>query len=314
MAFRFDADFHLLDGSAEGPGEEGWVQREARLAGPGGAEERRLLLSTTLLPLRHESDPRTVMICEDLTEHKRLEAKLRRAERLSSLGQLSAGMAHEIRNPLAGIAMTAQVLESRLAGNSDAGPFLARIQQETQRLEKIVSSLLDMSRPAVPQFSAVDLHEAAAGALEAGRSRAEARGVILEALGPDPRLWAWADRDQIHQVLLNLLINAIEACGPGDRVGVRIAQAAAMPGGSGRVLLKVFDSGPGIPEAIRERLFDPFFTTKAEGTGLGLAICQKIMEEHGGQIRLGPRAGGGTEALIDLAPAGLGKQQEEAKP
>jgi signal transduction histidine kinase len=122
-------------------------------------------------------------------------------------------------------------------------------------------------------------------------------------------------------VLLNLLLNSIEAIGanaantareaPG-RIGIRMERAAAAGGGEGRILLTVYDTGPGVPEEIRARLFDPFYTTKAEGTGLGLSICQKIMEEQGGQIRCLPSAGGGAAFVLDLAPAVAENQKEEA--
>ena len=311
--FAFDEGFHLIDGDESRPEERDWLQRECVLRRGDGADERRLLLSTARLPVRHETDVRHVMICEDLTEHQRLESELRRAERLSSLGQLSAGMAHEIRNPLAGIAMTAQVLRGKLAERDDAAPYLDRIQDETQRLERIVRSLLDFSRPAPPRLEALDLREIAQRALADLVGPAEAAGVEVEELTGEP-LPVWADRDQIQQVLLNLLLNAVQACAPGDRVGLRLARSAAVGGGEGRVRVTVQDSGPGVPEAARAQLFDPFYTTKAEGTGLGLSICQKIMAEHGSQIRYRPCAGGGSEFILDLAPASPTDPREENRP
>jgi signal transduction histidine kinase len=265
------------------------------------AAERRLLLSVTSLTPRHPSEVRHVLVGEDLTDYKRLEAELRQAERLSSLGQLSAGMAHQIRNPLAGIAMTAQVLQARLGDRPDADPYLARIQTEIQRLERIVRSLLEFSRPARPQLAPLDLAASARRVLEDLAGQASAGGIELAPLDGAAPLPALADGDQIHQVLLNLVQNALQACQPGDRVGISLERAAAV-GGADRVQLRVWDSGPGVPEAARSRLFEPFFTTKAEGTGLGLAVCRQILEEHGGRIRYRPRAGGGAEFCLELGP------------
>jgi signal transduction histidine kinase len=242
------------------------------------------------------------LLCEDITEYRKLQGELRRIEHLSKLGQLSAGMAHEIRNPLAGIAMTAQVLRGKLDGREDAAAFLDRIQEETERLERIVRSLLDFSRPVSPKLANLDLREAAQRALGDMREQAAAAGLILEWPEDGVPLRAWADRDQLQQVLLNLLLNAIQVCRRGDRVGLRLELAAAAGGGA-RPRLVIYDSGPGVDPAAQERLFDPFYTTKAEGTGLGLAICQKIMEEHGGQIRYRSGPGGGAQFVLDLTPA-----------
>ncbi len=303
-AFAFDDGFRPLDGGPLELQEQDWIQRECELGtDEPGKERRRLLLSTTCLPLRHKSETRHVMVGEDLTEYKRLESELRHAERLSSLGQLSAGMAHEIRNPLAGIAMTAQVLQGRLADRPETEPHLQRIQAEVQRLERIVRSLLEYSRPATPQLAPVDLRLAAEQACGDLKGLAATEGVEL--LSPDNDLPcpARADRDQIHQVLLNLIQNAIQACGPSDHVGLRLERVAAVGGSSGRARLIVWDSGPGVsPEAVG-KLFDPFYTTKAEGTGLGLSLCQQIVKEHGGQLSYRPRNEGGSEFIMELTAA-----------
>ena len=301
--FVFDSGFHLLDaepGEGSGLGEQDWIQRDCRLTGA-GEPERRLLLSVTCLTPRHASEVRHVLVCEDLTDYKRLEAELRQAERLSSLGQLAAGMAHEIRNPLAGIAMTAQVLKSRLGERPDADPYLERIQAEIQRLERIVRSLLEFSRPARPRLAPLDVAASARRVLEDLAGQAAAAGIELvppDAAAPGAAL---ADGDQIHQVLLNLVQNALQACQPGDRIGIDLERAAAV-GGADRLQVRVWDSGPGVLEAARSRLFEPFFTTKAEGTGLGLAVCRQILEEHGGRIQYRPRPAGGAEFCLQLSP------------
>ncbi len=300
-AFHFDEGFKPLDGGALQLEERDWIQRECELASLSSEEgRRRLLLSATCLPLRYETDTRHVMVGEDLTEYKQLEAELRRAERLSSLGQLSAGMAHEIRNPLAGIAMTAQVLQSRLGDRPETEPYLQRIQTEVQRLERIVRTLLEYGRPATPQLATLDLREASRLALGDLKGQAETQGVTLMDMEEESACLARADRDQIHQVLLNLVQNSIQACCEGDTVGLRLERAAAVGGSVGMVRLVVWDSGPGVPESAVAKLFDPFYTTKAEGTGLGLSLCQQIAKEHGGQLHYRPREQGGSEFIVEL--------------
>ncbi len=312
LPFAFGERFHPVDGPETELGELDWIQRECRFTMESG-EPRHVLLSATTLAQRHERDIRYVIVCEDFTEYKRLERELRKAEHMSSLGQLSAGMAHEIRNPLAGIATTAQVLQGKLGSDSIAEPFLCRIQDETQRLEKIVRSLLDFSRPILPSLGAIDLQSAAGRALADLAEQATAAGIEIEELAAGPALSAWADRDQIQQVLINLLLNAIQACNAGDRIGLRLERAAAAGGSEGRVRITVYDTGPGVPDSVTHQLFDPFFTTKTEGTGLGLTVCQKIMDEHGGRIHYRAREGGGSEFTLDLAPAPAGNHGEESR-
>ncbi|MCP4548737.1 MAG: hypothetical protein GY835_19945 [bacterium] len=303
--FGFDHDFHLIDGDESGLGVSDWIQRECLFRRPDTNEEKRLLISTTSLPVRHKADIQYVMISEDLTEYKKLESELRRAERLSSLGSLSAGMAHEIRNPLAGIAMTAQVLRVKLREMPEATTFLDRIHEETLRLERIVRSLLDFSKPAPPRLAVLDLRELAERILLDLAPQAATAGVVLAGVDASDAVPVWADRDQIHQIVLNLVLNAIQACADGDCVNIRIVRAAAARGGEGRVRLCVADTGPGVPEELQSKLFDPFFTTKVEGTGLGLSVCQKIMEEHGSGMRYRATESGGAEFSFDLAPAAM---------
>ena len=309
--FAFDTGFHMAEGLSTSLPDRDWIQRECRLLNMDGETERTLLMSVSCLPNRHETDTRHVMVCEDLTEHKQLEAELRRAERLSSLGQLSAGMAHEIRNPLAGIALTAQVLQSRLADRPETEPHLQRIQAEVQRLERIVRSLLNYSRPARPALKVLDLGEAVELVMADLAGQAELAGLNFLSPTADCPAEVRADPDQLHQVLLNLLQNAIQACRRGDSVGVRLERAATATGGPGRTRLTVWDSGHGVPEAAVGKLFDPFFTTKAEGTGLGLSVCQQIMKEHGGGISYRPHEGGGAAFTLELSSAPVHPNPEE---
>jgi signal transduction histidine kinase len=235
-----------------------------------------------------------LVLLSDLARRKELEEEVRKAERLAALGRLSAGVAHEIRNPLAGIRTTAELLHDRLEQDADLVRFVDVILEETERLDRIVSSLLRFAKPSAPRrmpVQVVDLLERAAR-LAAGR--ASERGVALRVCAAPPLPEAPADRDQLMQVLLNLLLNAIDATPPGGEVVVR-AEATGE-----ELRLVVEDGGAGVPASLRDRVFDPFFTTKPGGTGLGLSISQNILQQHGGRLRLERPDGGRSRAVATL--------------
>jgi signal transduction histidine kinase len=223
---------------------------------------------------------------------QRAEVELRRREALSALGEMAAVMAHEIRTPLASIKGNAQLIGERLP--ADEGT--RSIVEESARLERLVDGLLDYARPADPHRVPCDPDRLVARAAEIVLPRAQARGV---ALVTDPARCGpclSADGDQLLQVLVNLLQNAIEASdGPrqDEPVAIRVRRSA------GWVTFGVLDRGAGLAASGKE-LFRPFFSTKAQGTGLGLSIARQIVERHGGTLRLQPRADGGTEATVRL--------------
>jgi signal transduction histidine kinase len=223
---------------------------------------------------------------------QRAEVELRRREALSALGEMAAVMAHEIRTPLASIKGNAQLIGERLPADEGA----RSIVEESARLERLVDGLLDYARPADPHRAPCDPDRLVARAAEIVLPRAQARGV---ALVTDPARCGpclAADSDQLLQVLVNLLQNAIEASDGAKQdepVAIRVRRSA------GWVTFGVLDRGAGLA-ASDEELFRPFFSTKAQGTGLGLSIARQIVERHGGTLRLQSRAGGGTEATVRL--------------
>ncbi len=301
--FRFGESFMAGDGEGMELGEEDWIQREIQLYEEEDRPPRELLVSSTRLFQRHPQEVEFVLVFEDVTEYKRLTAELRRAERLAGLGELSAGVAHEIRNPLAGISMITQLLGDKLEdGDADLKGYVDRILNETERLNRIVQSLLEFSRPSEPMMTVFNLYQEMGSVLDLVRSMAEKKKVKLELPESGQDISVWADRGQLQQVFLNLLRNAVEACEKGQTVGLRIG-GETVGRGRKRVVATVWDTGPGVPPEFEERLFNPFFTTKAEGTGLGLAICLKIVQEHGGSINYRKGAQGGSEFSIDLQPA-----------
>jgi PAS domain S-box-containing protein len=255
-----------------------------------------------------------VGIFEDLTEQKKLEAEVRRMDRLRVLGQLSAGVAHEIRNPLTGIATSAEVLGSRLGGHEDKLKYVAAILDETRRLDGIVRNLLSFARPAKPRFGPCAPGEVSGRVVGLLADQAAKKGIevrVCDGLGG--RL-LYADADQLTQVLINLVLNAIEACDRGNTVEISLTVEPDESPSRGEVVrFDVSDNGPGIPPEVADRLFEPFVTTKTQGTGLGLAISQQIVEEHRGNIRCECGARGTTFTVRLPIGAGSAESTERSR-
>jgi nitrogen-specific signal transduction histidine kinase len=263
-----------------------------------------------------------VAILTDRTEVKMAEQAARRKERLASIGELSAGVAHEIRNPLAGIGASAQLLKARLAEDARNEKLAEVILEEVARLDRIVESLLRFARPPEPALQEASLECCLDRALRMVRPDAESLGITVteEMTGDLPRVWI--DPDQIEQVLLNLLRNAVQAMeeerGGALRVAVRKVRRrpyvrrragrreddAGLPRGQvpaqDWIEAEISDTGAGIPTEVLDRVFDPFYTTRKRGTGLGLAISQAIVQEHNGMMSISSAPGTGTTVLVDL--------------
>jgi nitrogen-specific signal transduction histidine kinase/DNA-binding NarL/FixJ family response regulator len=226
-----------------------------------------------------------VAIFEDLTEQRQLEAEIRRNDRLRVLGQLSAGVAHEIRNPLTGIATSVELLGDKVAGDEDKEKYIRVIMDEINRLNEIIRNLLNFARPAKPQLSTFGLAELSRRVARLLGDEARKKGVELGVEDYLKHENCNADVNQMTQVLLNVVLNSIQACGRGDAVKIVLKNEESADGESQAFArIDVIDSGTGVPPQIRSNLFEPFVTTKSQGTGLGLAISHQIMEEHHGQI------------------------------
>lgn len=253
-------------------------------------------LNTTTVKLDDHHGSTVIGIFEDLTAHKAMEEELRRADRLRSLGELSAVVAHEIRNPLTGIATTAQVLKERLGADEEKGRFVAVILDEIARLDDIIKNLLNFARPVSPRPTEIALSRLVEDALGLLTDTARGRGVSLHfenGLRDDRVL---LDGDQIKQVLLNIALNGIEASPVGGRLNVN-AREAANPA---FIEIELADTGSGVSDEVADKLYNPFFTTKPEGTGMGLSISRKIAESHGGRIYHRSVPGSGTSFFIEL--------------
>jgi PAS domain S-box-containing protein len=227
-------------------------------------------------------------------ERKRLRARLLHTERLSALGEMAARIAHEVRNPLVSIGAAAQVVAEELGETSPVMPEVRAIVREVKRLDGIVTDFLRFARPRRVERKSVDLGPVVNESVELVRMKAEEHPLSVMIDGGDSGLWARCDPDGVKQVLLNVLLNAVEASPPAGSVEIE----ARVIGDA--IELSVADRGPGVAASARSRVFDPFFSTKTRGTGLGLAVSKQIIDEHGGRIRLLNRRGGGTRVVIEL--------------
>ncbi len=237
-----------------------------------------------------------VAVFEDLSRQKAVERELRRADRLRSLGELSAGVAHEIRNPLTGIATTAQVLSEKLKGREEDVKYISVILSEINRLDDIIRNLLDFARPAAPKLSRVSLQETVRSCIELIGKNADNHGVKINIYIEADDDTCIVDADQIKQVFINISKNAIEACKGGGRIDIRLKDSDD----SDYLKIEFSDTGRGIDDDISDKLYDPFFTTNPDGSGLGLSISRKIIESHRGRISHRSDPGEGTSFIIEL--------------
>ena len=219
---------------------------------------------------------------------------LRRADRLSALGEIAAGLAHEIQNPLAGIKGALEIIASRVAGGTPEAEFAGIGGKELARLEGLVGEFLTYARPREPALRATDIHEIVERVAALLRAEAERKTVTLVLERPAAFPPLLLDPEQITQVIFNVMLNAIQATGTGGHVGTR---EYVEPGWC---VIDVIDEGPGIPPEHALRIFDPFFTTKPRGTGLGLAISQRILAAHHGTIEALPASPSGSLFRIRL--------------
>ena len=234
-------------------------------------------------------------------QRERLD-RLHRAERLAAVGQLAAGLAHEIRNPLTAIRSTMQYLLGSLPAGDSGHRLVTEILGEVDRINGTVGGLLSLSRPVELRQQRLDFREPLGGALQLLRAQAAEQAVELESdMGGEP-VDVLGDAGQLRQVFLNLLLNALQSMPGGGRIAVEVRPwvphaVAAEPSW---VEARIADSGPGMSAEELRRVFDPFYTTKRDGTGLGLAICHGIVAQHGGEIQLEGELGKGTTALVRL--------------
>ena len=232
---------------------------------------------------------------ETRAEIERLhQTQMSRAEHLATLGELATGLAHEIRNPLAGIAGVIEIIGRDLPSTSPARSVVKDVRLEITRINRIVTDLLQTARPHPPRVSKGDLNTTVEHAVMLGRQQALAKSVEIT-LHKDPALPAVDhDSDQLHQVLLNLLLNALQAIDGHGKIAVSVKPQGEF------ATIEVADNGRGIAPEDLPSIFRPFYTTKGEGTGLGLSLARRIVEEHHGRIDVSSRVGEGTKFLVKI--------------
>ena len=240
------------------------------------------------------------------------DAEMVHAEHLATLGELAAGVAHEIRNPLAGIAGAIEIITKDFPQDHPDREVLEDLRQEVRRIEKTLNELLVYARPKPPQFGQTDIKETIARTLQLARQQTGTRKVefsiqISPAL---PRFFA--DAEQLHQVLLNLVLNGIQAIDREGKISIEVGLYDGDVSNRSRMVeIAVTDNGPGIPPEHLDRIFRPFYTTKRGGTGLGLSLCRRIIVAHGGTLSAESELKKGSRFIIRIP---VRQAAEEVKP
>ena len=212
------------------------------------------------------------------------QQEMLRAEQLAAVGQLAAGIAHEIRNPLTSVKLLVGAARSSGGGRALTQEDLQVIHQEIGRLEGKVQTLLDFARPIQSRRRSCDLGEIVRSSIDLVRSRARQQSVSIQYTASPDKVEVWVDPDQISSVLVNLYFNALDAMPGGGELSIGVIAAS-------QAILTVSDTGPGIDPTLADRLFTPFVSSKSTGTGLGLSVSRRIVEDHGGTLTGANRVG-----------------------
>lgn len=234
-------------------------------------------------------------LAENRSEIERLhQGEMARAEHLATIGELAAGLAHEIRNPLAGIAGVVEVMGRELPKESSSLAVLPEVQNEIQHIQAILSDLLAYARPRLPEFHPADLNATVEQAVFLARQQVRTKPIEIT-LEPDKKLPRIShDPVQIQQVVLNLLLNGIQAVQSQGKIEVALRQEGEC------AVIRIRDTGKGIPHDSLPKIFKPFFTTRKEGTGLGLPLAKGIVESHNGKIEVTSVPGQGAQFEVWL--------------
>lgn len=236
---------------------------------------------------------------------REMEQRARTQEKLASLGQVAAGIAHEIRNPLSGLNIYLSMLENIVAEGKGidgetkelAATVVAQLQSASGKIASVIKRVMDFTKPHPLKLAAVDVNPAVVEAFALSKTYLAKQKVQVTAALDTGLPRVLADLSMIEQVVLNLVTNAAQAM--ENTQGPRQIHLSSFQDGD-RVVIAVADSGPGVPSDIREKIFDPYFTTRSEGSGIGLAICQRIVSDHFGTLTVGAAALGGAEFRVAL--------------
>ncbi len=255
-----------------------------------------LEVSVSLLQDREETVPGRLILFRDMTEVQTLKREIETSRRLASLGRLAAGVAHEIRNPLSSIKGFATYFKERYKANEEDRDTADIMIKEVDRLNRVISQLLEFARPMSLQLKRTPVQGLVQHSLKMIEGQTSSKGIGIDFDLPGSMEEVNVDPDKMNQVLLNLYLNSLEATNEGGTLSVSVKRDAE----SHRIKIIVQDTGCGIDNKDLEHIFDPYFTTKQTGTGLGLAIVHKIIEAHGGEVRVESEAGSGTTVTLFL--------------
>ncbi len=269
--------------------------REVAAAGPDGRQHS---VEVTVSPLKDDAgrEAGTLYFFKDQTEKKRIGEQIQRMSRLAAVGQLAAGISHEIRNPMMGIAATMELVSDGMAPDHPQRRLLAKSMEEIGRIDTVIGELLNLAQPREMHPEPADINRLIGDVADflSGLCRKKQIELRLQ-FSPVPPVAM--DRKAMREVVINVALNAIQSMKRSGSLTIRTVSP-----GRGRVQITVEDTGEGIPPEIRERIFDPFFTTRPDGTGLGLSNCHRIVEAHEGSIHIEDGPAGGTRVHV-LLPA-----------
>ena len=278
------------------------------------AKTPNFFIGYSVYPFTDNHQKRYIFVFSEISQTKRIQAEIIRMDRMASLGVLSSGIAHEIRNPLAGIKAMTQTLEEELDENSHQQEYVKRILRQVDRLDDLLKAFFKYARPSKPDPHEMAIEKIIDEVMPLVKPKMQHKRIKLVQDFQKGLLKVFVDANQIQQVFLNMLLNAIDAMPEGGTITIKARNAGQskpildrrnrLPGllSDTFIEITVSDTGKGIPEFALEQVFNPFFTTKTNGTGLGLSIVYQIIREHGGRIDVRSQEGKGTEFTI-LLPA-----------
>jgi len=235
-----------------------------------------------------------LLTLHDLESVREIESELEVSRRMAAIGRLTSGVGHEVKNPINAIVVHLELLRSKMNSNSGAERHLEVIQSEIQRLDRVVQTLVDFSRPVELRLQDEDLRSIVTGVLMLASAELETRKITVRSSVPDHPVNVRIDADLIRQALLNIVINGAQAMANGGELSVRLTDDPRT------AILKVEDHGEGIPSEIRDRIFDLYFTTKREGSGIGLAMTYRILQLHHGHLDVESKLGKGSTFTLRI--------------
>ena len=270
---------------------------------------RRIEVSLDFIHDAHSRDRQSLgalLTFHDLESVREIESELEVSRRMAAIGRLTAGVGHEVKNPINAIVVHIELLRNKVHAGDDALRHLDVIQSEIRRLDRVVQTLVDFSRPVELRPLDLDLRELVSSVLMLASAELETRGIHVESEVPGHAVLCRVDGDLLKQALLNVVLNGAQAMANGGTLSVRLSDGARWAS------ITVHDQGVGIPDEIRPRIFDLYFTTKKEGSGIGLAMTYRIVQMHHGQIDVESKPGSGTTFVLRLPLISAGSGQRTA--